>query len=184
MKKLFFIFVFFLFLASLQAQENLFDFRLSTAGASPKYTYIYRGRGWQGFVQVGTSYMLWEAGPRLSREKFSVTARLGCLFEPRTDELLIEPQGALVIFLSWKGIDFLSINEISPVKGAEYYYEQGISYKFYNLHFEAVYQGGGYEPFLGPGVSFPLSKGKIFFWLAQRYSTSQKFARVGYSIAF
>jgi len=160
--------IIFVLLLSCGAKGNLFDFRLSSAGASPKYTFIHNGQNWQGFVQVGSGYMLWEAGPRINLTKnINLTGRIGANFSYGNNDLTINPQFALVIFAHWKNWQLFSINEYTneytTVKGTEYYYEHDLSYKNTDIHLEAVYQDGSYKPFFGPTISFPLKKGNIFF---------------------
>ncbi len=165
--------------------QNIFNFQLSTTGASPKYTLIHNNQHWQGFIQVGTGYILWEAGPQINLTKnINITARVGVNFGYGGDDLTINPQFALVFFAHWKNWKLLSINEYTPVKGIEYYYEHDLSYNNFGLHLEAIYQNGGYKLFSGPTISLPLTKGKIFFWLAQNFAGGQKLARVGYQIQF
>ncbi len=165
--------------------QNIFNFQLSTTGASPKYTFIHNSKHWQGFVQVGTGYMLWEIGPQINPTKnINITARVGANFLYGNNNLTIKPQLALVFFAYWKDWQLLSINEYTPVKGIEYYYEQNLSYQNLALHLEAIYQNGEYKPFLGPMATFPLTKGRIFFWLAKNITSGQKLARVGYQIQF
>ncbi len=186
MKKVFIIFTFLsaIIINSVQAQ-NIFDFRLSTAGANPKYTFVHNGQNWQGFVQVGSGYMLWEAGPQINLTKnLNITARAGVNFGYGSDNLTINPQLALVLYSSWHDWHLLSINEYTPVKGTEYYYEQNLAYKNFGLHLEAIFQNGSYKPFLGPVISFALQKGSVFFWLAQEVGANKKLARVGYKINF
>ncbi len=185
MKKLFIILTFlFAIINSIQAQ-NIFDFRLSSSGANPKYTFIHNGQNWQGFIQVGSGYMLWETGPQINLTKnLNITARAGINFSYGSGNLAINPQLALVLYSSWHNWHLLSVNEYTPIKGTEYYYEQELAYKNFGLHLEAIYQNGAYQPFVGPSVSLPLTKGDIFFWLAQEFSAGKKLARVGYKITF
>ncbi len=168
------------------------DFRLTAVEkVSPKLTYIYSGKrvagpvSWAGFAQASPAYMLLEAGPALTLGPASVTARIGAYITPSKNGARIEHQEALVVYASWRGISFLSINEFSPVEGIRYYYEQHLAWRSAAAHLEAVFLDGSYKPFLGPWAELPVGPGKMLFWLAWRVdSPPGKLVRWGYKINF
>ena len=193
--------IFFLFVISLlnfsstltaQPTPHTVDFRLTAVEkVSPKYTYLYSGKqiagpiSWAAFGQATPFFMLFEAGPSISLGPASVTIRVGAYIVPTKNGARIEHQEAIVVFASWRGISFLSINEFSPLEGIRYYYEQHLAWRSAATHLEAVFLDGQFRPFFGPWIELPVGRGRMLFWLAWRTDGPPgKLVRWGYKINF
>lgn len=188
MKKIFFSFLVVAIAKSAFAQ-NCLDVRFDSKSVPQAVTFIHNGQNyvqWQGFFKIFPNNMLWEIGPTLNFGPIGITIRTGVHFKTLNGELKYDHQEATVLSGKWRSFKFISINEFSPFKGIEYFYEHELSYQFIGCHIEALFIDKKFEPFIGP-IIYPKFKkvpGDVYFTLLWRLNGHGEYARIGYKIIF